>query len=431
MKIRLHNSLNNFTEVNDDNEYLILEEVKEFLHLYLFKGYVSDDINLQIENLFNLKHDDLLTLKTAHFLLSDEVRKLIVILPQLIRNLAHSTKKETKIINGNVKGKIDWSQTIKERLLRGFDDKTLFVCQPPSKYYDLEENQLLKFLLKRMIFLKENYLDFVSLSNFNIEDIDSANDWYEIVSNNYKMSVKTLNKVYFDEIETIKHIKSKHIRKCYNNRNAFYHRVANAYRLYERLFIENDLDTLKKLIETRLIKVANSNRLYEIYIFFNLFKGLKDVNYRVLHSNGNYSTSFIIDNIKVTIHYQYTPNALNRVSEYKKILENYEITAHTRSPDIIIEFEKEGKSYYRIIEVKNSSKTDYIRDSLYKVMGYYKDFKGIKNMDNFGFVEKFPIVLVTWGGINIKENYNPFEDKIIILNRKEFLDNVEKFVKCN
>ena len=131
MKSRPHNSLNNFTEVNDDNEYLILEEVKEFLHLYLFKGYVSDDINLQIENLFNLKHDDLLTLKTAHFLLSDEVRKLIVILPQLIRNLAHSTKKETKIINGNVKGKIDWSQTIKERLLRGFDDKTLFVCQPP------------------------------------------------------------------------------------------------------------------------------------------------------------------------------------------------------------------------------------------------------------------------------------------------------------
>ena len=168
----------------------------------------------------------------------------------------------------------------------------------------LFRSQLLKFLLKRMIFLKENYLDFVSLSNFNIEDIDSANDWYEIVSNNYKMSVKTLNKVYFDEIETIKHIKSKHIRKCYNNRNAFYHRVANAYRLYEKLFIENDLDTLKKLIETRLIKVANSNRLYEIYIFFNLFKGLKDVNYRVLHSNGNYSTSFIIDNIKVTIHYR-------------------------------------------------------------------------------------------------------------------------------
>ena len=50
MKSRPHNSLNNFTEVNDDNEYLILEEVKEFLHLYLFKGYVSDDINLQIEN---------------------------------------------------------------------------------------------------------------------------------------------------------------------------------------------------------------------------------------------------------------------------------------------------------------------------------------------------------------------------------------------
>ncbi|WP_042694834.1 hypothetical protein [Methanobrevibacter oralis] len=245
------------------------------------------------------------------------------------------------------------------------------------------------------------------------------------------MSVKILNKVYFDEIETIEHIKSKHIRKCYKNRNTFYHIIANAYRLYERLFIENDLNTLKELIETRLIKVVNPDKLYEIYIFFNLFKDLKDVNYRVLHSKGDYSTNFIIDNVKVTIHYQFTPNTLNNVSEYKKILKNYEITAHTRSPDIIIEFEKECKSYYRIIEVKNSSKTSYIRNSLYKVMGYYKDFEGIKNTDNFGFVENFPIVLVTWGGINIKENYDPFEDKIIILNRNEFLDNVEKLIKCN
>lgn len=431
MKLRYHNSLNNFAEVNDNNMDLILADVKEFLYLYLFKGSVSDDINLHIEDLFNLKHDDLLTLKTAHFLLSDEVRNLIVILPQLIRNLVHSTKKETTIINGNVRGKINWSQTIKERLSRGFDDKALFVCQPSLKYYDLEENQLLKFLLKKIIFLKDNYLDFVSLSNFNIEDIDSANDWYEIVSNNYKMSVKILNKVYFDEIETIEHIKSKHIRKCYKNRNTFYHIIANAYQLYERLFIENDLNTLKELIETRLIKVVNPDKLYEIYIFFNLFKDLKDVNYRVLHSKGDYSTNFIIDNVKVTIHYQFTPNTLNNVSEYKKILKNYEITAHTRSPDIIIEFEKECKSYYRIIEVKNSSKTSYIRNSLYKVMGYYKDFEGIKNTDNFGFVENFPIVLVTWGGINIKENYDPFEDKIIILNRNEFLDNVEKLIKCN
>lgn len=83
MKLRYHNSLNNFAEVNDNNMDLILADVKEFLHLYLFKGYVSDDINLHIEDLFNLKHDDVLTLKTAHFLLSDEVRNLIVILPQL------------------------------------------------------------------------------------------------------------------------------------------------------------------------------------------------------------------------------------------------------------------------------------------------------------------------------------------------------------
>jgi len=134
-----------FTKIDESNIDIILEDIKEFLQLYLFKGNVSlnDDV---VEELFELSHEDLITLKTVHFLLSDEIRKLIKILPQLIRNLAHSTQKETENIKGNIHGKINWKLTIKERYSQGFNDKSLFTCNPPSKYYDLEENQLLKYL---------------------------------------------------------------------------------------------------------------------------------------------------------------------------------------------------------------------------------------------------------------------------------------------
>ena len=81
-----------------------------------------------------------------------------------------------------------------------------------------------------------------------------------------------------------------------------------------------------------------------------------------------------------------------------------------------------------MVEVKNSSSTSYVRGSLYKVMGYYKDFKRISNLENFDLTHKYPVVLVTWGGIELKKGYNPFNDKIIILNRKEFIDNLDKLL---
>lgn len=71
---------------------------------------------------------------------------------------------------------MDWNQTLKVRYTEGFDDKNLFICQPPSKYFDLEENQLLKFLLNRILSLKKNFVDLFGLSEFDVEKIDSR-DW--------------------------------------------------------------------------------------------------------------------------------------------------------------------------------------------------------------------------------------------------------------
>lgn len=418
--------LDGFTKIDESNIDVILAEVKEFLQLYLFKGNLSLNDNT-VENLFELSHDDLTTLKAVHFLLSDEVRLLIKVLPQLVRNLSHSTRKETEIMRGNIRGRICWNETFKERMSLGFDDKSLFVCNPPSKYYDLEENQLLKFILNRIIYLKRNYVDFIQPENFDLEKVDKNKDWYTIVNDNFQISSRILKKVYFNDISDVK-IKSKHIRKCLKNRNLFYHYLANVYNLYEELFISQDIDMLRELINKRIIKTADGDKLYEIYVFFNLIKSLPIERHKLLFSTNDYSTSCVIDDLKITVHYQKTPDELKEISEYLKILENYEIKGSTRAPDVILEFNKNDKTFYRLIEVKNSSSTSYVRASLYKVMGYYKDFKRICSVENFDFTHKYPVVLVTWGGISLKKNYNPFEDKIIILNRKEFVSNLDELL---
>lgn len=420
------NELDKFRKIDESNIDVILNEVKEFLQLYLFKGNVSLN-DSTIENLFELSHDDLITLKAVHFLLSDKVRELIKSLPLLVRNLSHSTRKETEVMNGNIRGRIDWAETFKERMNLGFEDKSLFVCNPSSKYYDLEENQLLKYILKRIIYLKRNYLEFIEPENFDLDKIDENKDWYTIVNDNFEVSSKILKKVYFNDISDVK-IKSKHLRKCIKNRNLCYHKVFDVYQLYESLFISNDEKILYQLLNKRIIKTADVDKLYEIYVFFNLIKSLPVERHKLLFSTNDYSTSCFIDDIKITVHYQKTPNKLKEISEYLEILENYDIKGSTRAPDVILEFEKEGKIYYRLVEVKNSSSTNYIRASIYKVMGYYKDFKRISSIENFDFTEKYPLVLVTWGGISLKKDYNPFNDKIIILNRNEFINSLKQLL---
>ena len=427
--------LNDHYNVTEYNIDLIYNEIMEFIHYYLFLGEISSDFTIKVQDLFEMDEDDLRVLKTVHFLLSDEIRDLIQILPYLLRNLSHSTQKEKEEFNGIVRGRIDWNATLKTRYSKGYDDPSLFVCSPPSKYYDLEENQLLKFVLKKIISLKNNYLGFVDYTKndeenpFDVEKLSDEKNWYEIVGNNYKMAKKTLKKVYFNDISDIKTVKAKHIRKCFKNRNVLYHRVAKAFILYEDLFINEDIELLKELVEHRLIKATNPHKLYEIYIFYSIVRELPNPQLRLLYGGNDYSTFDVLDDgTKVTVHYQYLPEPLQKVSEYADILRNYNIGWSYRAPDIILEFEKEGRITYRIVEVKNSSKRDYVRDSVYKVMGYYKDFERILHNGDATFCNNCPVVLVTWGGISIKKDYDPFGDNIIVLNRNEFLDSLEKLI---
>lgn len=166
----------------------------DFFQLYLFQGDVHETHDF-IENFFEIK-DDLRTLKAAHFILSPQVHSFIKYLPNLLRNLSHSTFRKDEEMKGRIRGKINWNNTIKTRLSSGYNDKTLFVCSPPNKNYNLEENQLIKFLLKEIILLKDHYLPFANPSKyeFDFERINEDTDWYAKVKNCYEVCKRTLKK---------------------------------------------------------------------------------------------------------------------------------------------------------------------------------------------------------------------------------------------
>ncbi|MCC7554323.1 MAG: hypothetical protein KO202_07545 [Methanobacteriaceae archaeon] len=390
----------------------IKKEIEDYFHLYLFKG---NFLNIQngICELFNLKKKEFESLKAAHFLLSRELKEFIEVLPQLLRNLTHSTLKEKIESRGIIKGRVDWNYTYKSRYTLGYNDPSLFVCTPPLKSYDLCENQVLKFLIEKIIYLYENPLQFIK----NIDGIKT--DWHSIISSRYFKAEKAMNNIYFNNISSVKAISPKHLRKTQNNRNQYYKKVANLYKLYEELFIKNTLEKLKELLSKQLIKPASDDTLYELFVFFKLISALDydKINLGLLMPGNDYSVKYEDDDIKLKIYYQNTPTIFYENSKYKNIFENYQINASLKRPDIILEFEKDNKKIYRIIEVKRTKEDSYLRESVYKVLGYLGDFDGVP------FTEDIPGVIISWKrkGYLSKKAFN---EDVLVLNKKEFLEKI-------
>ena len=420
----------NYKELSDNNRDVYLEEISDYLVNYLYKGnssFQSEDIM----GLFKLSKQELDVLKAAYFLRYKKVVELFENIPYLLRNLAHSTEREEVECRGIIRGSINWNKTFKIRYSEGYDDSSLFVCSPPLKHYNLDENKLLKFLLKTVVELFEDSLSFIK-SNESDLDFSKLNDkntsWYDTVSFIYQRSVVALRNVYFNNIDDIEFIHSDALNKAFNQRNPLYHDLAEVCELYEKLFVFDDFECLIDLIKKQILVVSDNNKLFEIYIFVHMINQLEKYGLKnsfemgLFYEGHNNPVSAQFNDTIVKIYYQNVPQTFSDNSFYLKMTKNneYDFNTAVRRPDLIVEIIKDGVSYFRIIEIKNSSKDEYMRNSFYKVLGYYTDFKGVN------FTKNIPFVIVNWNGSKINELYEDeiFNRDIIIFNKNEFIDNI-------
>lgn len=395
-----------------DDRVEVLEFIKPVLHRFLFREALPN-LEVPLKNLTGLTDEELNHLKSIHFLLSKEVDDLIEELPKLLRNLSHSTHKEIVECRGIIRGRINWNMTFKERFSQGFNDPSLFICQPSTKMYDLPENQLLNFILRKIRILSENIDLEITEELLNAE---KWKNWQDKIITRYLNVKKISRNVYFQQISIPRTIKPKMVYKAYKHRNQSYDKVADCYMLYENLFLLNDQDALRGLIEKQTLEPLNNDKLFEIFVLFkvldklrqksgNLSLGLLKPGYNQLPYVAQYND----ENETINVYYQKMPGGCWKNSEYKEIFKVYDLNVSSRRPDIILEFEKDNS--YCLIEVKRTDKRDYIVDSVYKVIGYLNDFKTC-----FPYEKALDSALVVWKGIKIKDWPGAVKNPILILN---------------
>ncbi|MET3728188.1 hypothetical protein ABID52_001769 [Fictibacillus halophilus] len=377
-----------FIEENEkyikDRYKLISNVNKNLLALNLYRH--SDLLNgvssvLGCEN--DLKISDFKDLATVHFLLkcarNDIHKKFIYILANIDRN-TNVNQIETR---GYIQGSVDWNSTYKRRMITGFQDSSLFICNPSQKIYDIPSNQLIRYIIE-----------------FIYRAIPVALKAAPGNSEGWTQKLEHL----FDEIKQLRmhprlrgisipdHLQYKTIQSTKKHRNSIYREIADLGELYYKLFYLHETQTLSNVINEQLIVPKKNDKIFEFVILFELMNMLEFFRKRF---GGERKTTLIRaeektvftyiypknDNeyIHISIYYQHVPIEF-KGSQYVKTLKRYSIeNIKTRQPDIILvvkHFNKNTiiKKRSSIIEIKYSDSRLYLGEGVHDLLSYLHDF---------------------------------------------------------
>lgn len=330
-----------------------------------------------------LTSSSLRTLGTAHYLLSDEVRRFVEEgAPKILRRIARSTDRAKRVAR-EVRGAIDWPATLSARTASGWTDP-VFVCHEPYPETDLPQNRLVKHELEH---IRSLAMRVISDEQGQVElsdavGADAVDSWLETVARRGSRAESHLKSPYLQGVTITANVTGRAVRAARRDRNRGYHDAAETFRLRRKLLEIEDPEALITLLRQRLLVPARPFRLLEIWALARLGDALRSewgepehtavLNqergspaYRFRTSGGG----------TASVYFQSLPATLREASEYSRIFEAYSLDVASRLPDLVLEVEEENERSCVVFEVKASRRNGYLADGLYKLLGYVSDFE--------------------------------------------------------
>ncbi|MGP4039020.1 hypothetical protein ACTWP4_03785 [Gracilibacillus sp. D59] len=239
----------------------ILEEISGYLHGYLKSGNVRihsflSKMNVNISNLQQLL--------TIRFLLLSETKHFVKRLPFLLKHFKTTTVTHKETNMGEVKGQIDWSETMKSRLARNYKDRTIFTTNESVRSYDTPENLVLKELLGILykLLFKDSYLK-------GFEKAAWFSGWQELKSN---IEYAFKHNVYLQRVNQA-YVSDRTVQKTLNHRNKLYREAARLLLSYRKITHgQYNQDDLKILLRETFIAPENQDVLFELYWIIKIIK---------------------------------------------------------------------------------------------------------------------------------------------------------------
>jgi hypothetical protein len=392
--------------VKTDPEVLVAEIADNF-NSYLKKGVQIEPV---IEDLDpNLNIDDIEKLLRVHFILTEAEDKgevgvidFVRDLQDEVRQVKTTVKRNNVFLENEVRGKIDWQQTIKERY-RSASPGMGYSCTQTQENYNIDENLVLKQLLS---VIHETVFETLEPAIEDPEDYEWFEPWIDAEKTGEESLSEIVDEVFKDNIylERIEvrdyDVTDRMIESVKDSRNSLYREAAVLLDRYRRLTRKDlDVDEAKAILENTFVRPEETYTLFELYWIFKILGEYENARFRIIDEdnsslvahweNEGYRYKLYHDSTGDMTFHQGIDDAgepdsdgyLNRMIETTKQdveLQN-EILDRDPSdklwggfPDILIEkYEKEnGLSDLFIGEVKYKRGNDKVADGLRELLEY-------------------------------------------------------------
>lgn len=376
----------------------LLEEISGYLHGYLKAGKVRVNSFLSKMNVNIANLEQLLTIR---FLLQGQTMTFVNDLPALLTRFKTTTTMQNETYVGEVRGQINWPETIKERLAQNYKDNTIFSTNENVRSYNTPENLVLKELLHLLytILYKDRYIK-------GFENAEWFLDWQQL-----KVNVKHAiqNNIYLQRVKSAP-IPDRIILKTLRHRNRLYRDAARLLFSYRKLtrgdYSEEDLQTL--LRETFIVP-DNVDVLFELYWIIQLMKQNTDESqlhlldgsqnlvaswekndhlYRLYHdSTGSGDIQFRISLSEIAgtndPYLRQTYQSISKAKELAQTFFNHKTTDFVwrGRPDFLLEVHcKRTSKLVNVFigEVKHTNRVDYALTGLEELLDYIHFVKNRK-----------------------------------------------------
>lgn len=208
---------------------------------------------------------DLRMLMNIHFILTDRVKYFLSNLPSCIRNLKISTIENFTICKNEIRGEVNWEETIKYRFNTNIFDETIFICKEEKRTYNSKENLVLIELL-HILYDIFNDVKFQNLNDYNW--FKECKEISDIIKNIYRKNI------YISKIEHRKFkITDRMIEDVIKSRRFIYSESAKILKLFRKISrLDLDKNDFIDILNKTLIYPKETSTIFELYWIVKIIK---------------------------------------------------------------------------------------------------------------------------------------------------------------
>lgn len=373
------------------SQQALAREVQSELITYLGSGTrINQDRVAMALDVTGLDIADFDRLKRIRFSLSKDVQTYIDKLDQRLRRIRTVNEVKSEVTRGDIRGAIDWGQTIRDRYENNPHDTTRFVTRSPQTKYQIPENILLKKLLSIVAnTARDELLAIDQTWRRELWDDGEIESYLRLVDRNVH-----LNRIEATERTSLQPRQLNAVRQA---RQPLYYQAYERFQEYERL-LNNDfsMESSRKLLYETLT-IPETSRLFELASIFRLLRGFREYANVMLNPIEPGSDALAVgqtEDFEVVVYHDHRGSLTFKehlpsnpqsdyLQKYGKVLERHRAFMDRTTlrpiyggrPDIVIEFydrntDRERPVHVVIGEVKHTAREPVFSDGVQELFEY-------------------------------------------------------------